>query len=341
VSSVRLTEFSHGAGCACKLGPEELSQVLEPVRGHSASTHPDLLVGVSTSDDAGVFSLGNGTALVQTMDIFTPVVDGPADWGRIAAANALSDVYAMGGSPITALQYLAWPRGTLDFEIAGQVIEGGLEVMAKAGCTVVGGHSIDSPEPTYGFAITGTVPSDRYVSNAGAGPGDRLVLTKPLGVGIITTAIKRGTCPPDVAARAIESMTTLNELAGAALVTHGASGATDVTGFGLLGHLRELCLGSGVAATVEMGRVPVLPGARALLEAGMWAGGSQRNLESVSTFVRSSVAESELKLLADAQTSGGIMAALPVDRVEDYLAAVPGAVTIGHFSPGAGIIVTT
>jgi selenide,water dikinase len=304
------------------------------VRDHGATRHPDLLVGISTLDDAGVFSLGDGMALVQTVDIFTPVVDDPGDWGRIAAANALSDVYAMGGSPLTALQFVAWPRDKLDFDLAGDVVAGGMEVMDKAGCTVVGGHSIDSPEPIYGFAVTGIVATDGFFPNSGARPGDELVLTKPLGVGIITTAIKRGMAPPEIALAAIETMTTLNEPAGQALARHGATAATDVTGFGLLGHLREICLASGTGATVELGRVPLLEGAATLLDQGMWAGGSQRNLRSVLPFVESTVDEPGLRLLADAQTSGGLLVALPPGHGAAYVEDVPGSALIGHITAG-------
>jgi selenide,water dikinase len=326
----RLTEYSHGAGCACKLSPAELSTIIAPVRDHAAASHPDLLVGLSTSDDAGVYALGDGRALIQTVDIFTPVVDSPSDWGRIAAANALSDIYAMGASPITALQYLAWPRDKLPFEVAGEVISAGMDVMAKAGCTVVGGHSIDAPEPTYGFAVTGTAWADDVVANAGARPGDALVLTKPLGIGIITTAIKRGACPPELAATAIELMATLNDRAGAALHPHQASAATDVTGFGLLGHLREMCLASGVGARVDLDAVPVLEGARDLMALGMWAGGSQRNLKWIQDEVVTDREVEEWKPLIDAQTSGGLLAALPDTQVTGYLEAVPGAQRIGE-----------
>jgi selenide,water dikinase len=310
---------------------------MQIVKGHKASTHPRLLVGVATSDDAGVYSMDDGIALVQTVDIFTPVVDGPRDWGRIAAANALSDIYAMGGTPITSLQYLAWPRDKLDFELAGEVVSGGMEVMERAGCTVVGGHSIDSPEPTYGFAVTGTVASDAFFPNTTARTGDVLVLTKPLGIGIITTAIKRGKCPPNVAGEAIERMASLNDVAGAALATHGASAATDVSGFGLLGHLREMCIASGTGASVELSSVPLIEGAVQLLDLGMWAGGSQRNLESVLSFVESSVDESGMKLMADAQTSGGLMVALPPDRADGYLRSVPESAPIGYITAGSGI----
>lgn len=310
-----------------------MAQVLGPVQRHPASVHTDLVVGLAAGDDAGVYALGDGRALIQTVDIFTPVVDSPSDWGRIAAANALSDVYAMGGRPLTALQYLAWPRDRLAFEIASEVVEGGMDVMASAGCTVVGGHSIDGPEPTYGFAVTGTADIDRVVTNRGARPNDVLVLTKPLGMGIITTGIKRGKCPPSLAEEAIELMTALNDVAGRALLDHGATAATDVTGFGFLGHLLELCRASRAGARVEVGSVPVLTGVRALLEMGMWAGGSERNLSSIRPEIATDLADDMWKPLIDAQTSGGLLVALPPDRVDDYIAAVPGAVVVGAFTP--------
>jgi selenide,water dikinase len=314
------------------LGPEDLAVVMGAVTGHAAATHPDLLVGVERSDDAGVYDLGDGRAMVQTVDIFTPVVDDPGDWGRIAAANALSDVYAMGGTPVTALQYLAWPRDALDFDLAREVVVGGLEIMEKAGCTVVGGHSIDGPEPTYGFAVTGLTATDSYFPNSRAAEGDTLILTKPLGVGIITTAIKREKCPPDVARTAIDTMKTLNDVAGGSLAPAGAHAATDVTGFGLLGHLREMCLASGVGATVSMHRVPVLDGARELLAEGIWPGGSQRNLKSILDFVESEVNEDDLRVLADAQTSGGLLVSVPPESAGEYYQRVPGSAVIGSIT---------
>jgi len=302
------------------------------VKNHTATSHPDLLIGIGTSDDAGVYALGDGRALVQTVDIFTPVVDGAIDWGRIAAANALSDIYAMGATPLTALQYLAWPRDVLPFDLASEVIRGGMDVMADAGCTVVGGHSIDSPEPTYGFAVTGVADSNTLVSNSGGQADDVLILTKPLGMGIITTAIKREKCPSALADEAIESMATLNAVAGAALHGHHANAATDVTGFGLLGHLREVCEASGVGAVVEFGRVPIMRGVAELLVQGIWAGGSQRNLESLKPDVDSSVGDDQLRLLADAQTSGGLLVAIPEDASAGYLQAVPGSSIIGRLT---------
>jgi selenide,water dikinase len=311
------------------------------VRGHPAASHDDLLVGVDGSDDAGVYDLGDGRVMIQTVDIFTPVVDDAGDWGRIAAANALSDIYAMGGTPLTALQYLAWPRDKLDFDLARQVVDGGLEMMQKAGCTVVGGHSIDGPEPTYGFAVTGLAGADVYFPNSRAAEGDKLILTKPLGIGIITTAIKRGMCPPDLARTAIDTMTTLNDLAGSSLAPSGAHAATDVTGFGLLGHLREMCFASGVGAKVSMQRIPVLEGARELLTDGMWAGGSQRNLKSILDFVESDIDEDDLRVLADAQTSGGLLVAVPPGSAGEYFQRVPGSAVIGSITGGHGIRVTS
>lgn len=304
------------------------------MKDHPAAVHPDLLVGMGSGDDAGVYALGDGRALVQTVDIFTPVVDSPTDWGRIAAANALSDLYAMGATPLTALQYLAWPRDELAFELASEVIAAGMDVMGEAGCTVVGGHSIDGPEPTYGFAVTGLVEADAMVTNAGADPGDALVLTKPLGLGIITTAIKRGTCPKEVASEAIRVMTALNAEAGAALRRHGAAAATDVTGFGLLGHLRELCRASKVGAELEAARIPVIDGARELLAEGAWAGGSRRNLDSLLPDVSTELEELDIKLLADAQTSGGLLVALPPEAADGYVDEVAGAAVIGVITEG-------
>jgi selenide,water dikinase len=310
------------------------------VKEHPAVSHPDLRVGIATGDDAGVFELGDGRALIQTVDIFTPVVDSPADWGRIAAANALSDIYAMGGTPLTALQYLAWPRDELSFDIATEVVSAGLDVMAQARCTVVGGHSIDSPEPTYGFAVTGTALVDDVVTNAGAVPGDVIVLTKPLGMGAITTAIKRGKCPPELAAEAIELMATLNDVAGAALAAHGAHAATDVTGYGLLGHLQEVCAASGAGATIELDSVPILEGVADLIERGMWAGGSQRNLRWIEPLLETDRTIESVKPLIDAQTSGGLLVFLPEGRVEGYLADVPGAVRVGEVVADKALRVT-
>lgn len=310
-------------------------QVLHSVQDHKATSHPNLLVGMAEADDAGVYALEDGRALIQTIDIFTPVVDDAYDWGRIAAANALSDIYAMGGTPLTALNYLAWPRDELSYDLAGEVLRGGLDVMEQAGCTVVGGHSIDSPEPTFGYAVTGTSSLDDVVRTSGALSGDVLVLTKPLGIGIITTAIKRSFCPAELEQAAIDQMAALNAIAGSALVSNSAHAATDVTGFGLLGHLRELCVASGVGAIIDSEDVPVLEGVRSLLAEGAWAGGSKRNLDSVQDFVSSR--DIDIRILADAQTSGGLLVALDPGDAGGYVAAVPGAVRIGHITDGSAI----
>ncbi len=243
----------------------------------------------------------------------------------------------MGGTPLTALQYLAWPRDELSFEVAAEVVEGGLSIMAEAGCTVVGGHSIDGPEPTYGFAVTGIAATEGVVTNSGARPGDVLVLTKPLGMGIITTAIKRGKCPPSLAEEAIEMMALLNDVAGAAMTGCYATAATDVTGFGLLGHLRELCRASGVGAEVNVESVPLLTGVERLLGEGMWAGGSQRNLESIRPDIVTDLDEQDWLPLIDAQTSGGLLVALPPGSAPGYVATVPRAVVVGALTDGDAI----
>ncbi len=300
------------------------------------------MVGIETSDDAGVYRIAPNRGLVQTVDFFTPVVDDPRDWGRIAAANALSDVYAMGGTPLTALQLIGWPRDKLDFALAAEVIAGGAEVMAEAGCTIVGGHSIDDAEPKYGFAVTGEVAlPEGLVTNAGGRPGDRLLLTKPIGTGIIATAIKRRACPAGVAQEAIRSMATLNREASAAMVSVGVSAATDVTGFGLLGHLAEINRASGTGARLDSDAVPVIDGAWGLLDSGMYPGGSVRNLKAVEELISSDPDDPVTRMLADAQTSGGLLIAVAAGAVDRLLAAlgergVDGWV-IGELTEGPGI----
>lgn len=287
-------------------------------------------MGISTSDDAGVYQIAPHLALVQTVDFFTPVVDDPYQWGRIAAANALSDVYAMGGTPLTALQMIGWPRDQLDFALAAEVIAGGADVMADAGCTIVGGHSIDDTEPKYGFAVTGLVAPDRVVSNAGARVGQHLVLTKPIGTGIIATAIKRDACPAIVMESAIEWMTTLNRAASLAMVSVGVGAATDVTGFGLLGHLGEIMAASRVGARLDSLSVPVIEGAWDLLDDGMYPGGSARNLEAVQPLLDAATGESRMaRMLADAQTSGGLLITVEPDRLSALLTALAAGGVVG------------
>ena len=336
MAATRLTAFSHGAGCACKLSPDDLAAIIEPLFDHPATSSPNLLVGLQTADDAGVWRLPSGETLVQTVDYFTPIVDDAYDWGRIAAANALSDVYAMGGTPITALQLVSWPRTGLPFSLLGEVLKGGADVMASSGTTIVGGHSIDDPEPKYGFAVTGVAPTGGVITNAGAVPGDRLVITKPLGLGVITTALKRGVCPTDVAAAAVRTMTTLNAAAVKPMHEVGVNAATDITGFGLLGHLREMAVASEVAATIDCGAVPVLEGVRELVEAHVYPGGSERNLASVGPFLTNrGIDETTVRILADAQTSGGLLISVPAERAEKLVEALTEAGTLAAQVVGA------
>lgn len=273
--------------------------------------HDDLIVGIGGSDDAGVYRISDEVALVQTIDFFTPIVDEAYDWGRIAASNALSDVYAMGGTPLTALQLVGWPRDRLPFDLLADVLDGGAAILEEAHCTLVGGHSIDDDEPKYGLAVTGVVHPDDIIANQGARPGDALVLTKPIGTGLIATAIKHAVVGREARDAAVESMARLNAAAARAMRRVGVSAATDVTGFGLLGHLGEMLRASGVSAQIEAAAVPLLPGARQLAVDNVVPGGTLRNLEAASRFTRFGDAdESTRLLLADAQTSGGLLIAV-------------------------------
>ncbi len=281
------------------------------MHGTSPTQHPDLIVGIDGADDAGVFRLRDDVALVQTVDFFTPIVDEPEDWGRIAAANALSDVYAMGGTPLSALQLIGWPRDELPFELLGRVVDGGLEVLAEADCVLLGGHSIDDPEPKYGFAVTGLIHPDDLVTNAAAVAGDVLILTKPLGTGIISTAIKSGKASADQRVAAVATMRALNAPAAAAARRVRVRAGTDVTGFGLLGHLAEITRASRVSAEIDAASVPLLPGVRDLVEAGTVSGGTRRNLAAVERTTDFGGHTDTTKIvLADAQTSGGLLLAV-------------------------------
>lgn len=305
MNTIRLTSLSHGAGCACKLGPAELARVLRHVPQVS---HPELLVDASTRDDAAVYRLSADRALVATVDFFTPIVDDATDWGAIAAANALSDVYAMGGTPLLALNITAWPREALPLDLLGEVLAGAAAVCREAGCLVAGGHTVDDPEPKFGMAVIGEVHPDRMLANAGARAGDVLVLTKPVGTGIVTTAYKRDLCGPDALAPAVHSMRHLNAGAARAAVRVGAHAATDVTGFGLLGHLHNMLMASGVAAEIDVAAIPLLPGVRDLVALGAVAGGTRRNLEARGDVAWSAgVNDTDRILCADAQTSGGLL----------------------------------
>jgi selenide, water dikinase len=314
LASVPLTSLSHGAGCGCKLGPGDLLPILAQLR---IPSDPRILVGTASGDDGAVFQLGDDLAIVQTVDFFTPIVDDPFDFGRIAAANALSDVYAMGGQPLMALNLVAFPLQQLGADILRLILEGGRSVAAEAGCAIVGGHSIYDPEPKYGLAVTGTVDPSAILTNAGARAGDVLVLSKPLGVGAVTTARKRGVIAASEIAAAVDTMVALNAEAGRQALDAGAHAATDVTGFGLLGHLHGLARESGLAAEVRADDVPALPIALDLLGDGEGvSGGGRRNLDYAAAFTTfgDHVSESRRRLLCDPTTSGGLLVSLPGDR---------------------------
>jgi len=324
-----LTSLAHGAGCGCKLPVDALLPLL---RDLPRSDDPALLVGPETADDAAVYRLSDDIALVQTVDFFTPIVDDPYDFGRIAAANALSDVYAMGGRPVTALNLVAFPLERLGGEVLREILRGGHDVVAAAGAGVVGGHSIDDPEPKYGLAVTGVVHPDAVLGHDGGRSGDALVLTKPLGVGAVATARKRGARDDALLARAVGVMVELNAEAAAAARAAGARAMTDVTGYGLLAHLHGMATASGVAAEVDAEAVPAIDGVEALLaDDGAVSGGSRRNAAYADGFTTfgAGVAAWRRRLLADATTSGGLLVALSAERA----AEVPGAV-VGRLVDG-------
>ncbi|MEA2298847.1 MAG: selenide, water dikinase [Solirubrobacteraceae bacterium] len=309
--AVRLTSLSHGAGCGCKLPASALHAIL---RGLPAVEDPDVLVGAAGADDAAVYRLSADLAVVQTVDFFTPIVDDPYDFGRIAATNALSDVYAMGARPIMALNLVAFPLETLGGAVLEQIMRGAHDAVRLAGATIAGGHSIDDPEPKFGLAVTGVVHPEEILTNAGGRPGDVLVLSKPLGAGVVATAAKRGLADDALVARATAVMCELNRDASLAARDAGAHALTDVTGFGLLGHLHEMALASGLAAEVDAAAVPAIDGVLDLLRAGaeVVAGGTRRNRAYAETFTvfADGVAEAERWLVCDAMTSGGLLAAV-------------------------------
>ncbi|MGW0027247.1 selenide, water dikinase SelD [Rhodococcus sp. NPDC003383] len=321
----RLTQYAAGGGCACKVPPGELERVLGGLPGGRAAG--ELLVGVENGDDGAAVRIdsapdGSGRALIVTADFFTPVVDDPYDWGRIAATNAMSDVYAMGGTPVVAVNLLGWPREIIPFELAAEVMRGGADVCAEAGAYLAGGHSIDDREPKYGLAVTGLGDPDRLLRNDSAEPGLPLTLTKPLGLGILNNRHKS---TGEWFEEAIAVMTTLNRDAARLAHEAGVRAATDVTGFGLLGHLMKMMRASGTTAVIDAARVPYVGGARESLAEGFVPGGSRRNLEWVRDHVESAVDDDELLLLADAQTSGGLL----------VVGELPGHPVIGEVVPAA------
>jgi selenide,water dikinase len=313
------------------MGPGDLSRALAPLPHYA---DPRLLVGRETFDDAGIFALSDDLALVQTVDFFAPIVDDPYTFGQVAAANALSDVYAMGGDPLTALNIVGFPTGKLPLEVLTEILRGGHDMVHRAGAALVGGHTVTDDEVKYGLAVTGRADPRRLLTNAGARPGDVLVLTKALGTGILATAAKQGRLG-DVAYRTmIASMTTLNADASHAALAAGARCATDITGFGLLGHASHLARASGVTLRIRVASLPVLPGTRDAWAAGARTGGAERNEEFLADRVRwGALGDGERAILVDPQTSGGLLVAVPAPAVADYLSRVVDASVIGEVVP--------
>ncbi|MFG1689457.1 selenide, water dikinase SelD [Nonomuraea sp. NPDC049269] len=322
MNNIRLTQYGNGGGCSCKIPPDELEELVAGLLPTSSPSTGRLLLGIDQGDDAAVLQVeGETRAIVATTDFFTPVVDDPYDFGRIAATNALSDVYAVGGGPVIALNLLGWPRGVLPLELAREVLRGGSAMTQAAGCHLAGGHSIDDPHPKYGLAVTGLADPDRLLRVDAGKPGIPLTLTKPLGIGVLNTRHK---ATGEVFPEAVAAMTTLNRDASRMALAAGVLCATDVTGFGLLGHLYKLVRASGVSAVVDSAAVPYLEGAREAIRDGYISGGSRRNLDWIAPHCDfGDLPENERLLLADAQTSGGLLVA----------GEIPGFPVIGELVP--------
>ncbi|AWS43668.1 selenide, water dikinase SelD [Streptosporangium sp. 'caverna'] len=341
--AVSLTQYSPGGGCACKMPQHLLGDVLSTMRGDGllAAVSGPLRVGMDPADDAAVYDL-NGRSMVFTCDFLTPVVDDPYDWGRIAAVNALSDVYAMGGRPLVALNILAWPAD-LDRELLAEVMRGGATAVSEAGALLAGGHSITDPAPKYGLAVVGDVDRDTILLKGGGRAGDVLVLTKPLGTGIVGTAVKRGEAEPTSVRAAVQAMTRLNADAAAVARAAGLSGGTDVTGYGLIGHLHEMALAAGIAARVQAGEVPLLPGVADLIERGCVPDGTRRTLAGAlkeDWFDPGPLPHSGRLLIADAQTSGGLLLAVKPEHADTVVTHLrdrgdEAAVIVGDLVAGA------
>ncbi len=317
INNVKLTEYSHGAGCGCKISPEMLEGILKT--DLILPDFPGLIVGNASKDDAAVFDMGNGEGVISTTDFFMPIVDDPFDFGRIAATNAISDIYAMGGTPMMAIAILGWPVNILPPEIAAKVVDGGRQACADAGIPLAGGHSIDAPEPIFGLAVTGRVPLDLLKRNDQARVGSKLFLTKPLGVGILTTAQKKKLLKAEHGHIARDAMCTLNTLGAELATVSGISAITDVTGFGLLGHLIEVCEGSGVQANIKMDKLPTLPHVDEYRQQGCIPGGTHRNFSSYG-HKTVDISEEQKELLCDPQTSGGLLVAVDPEAVSEFLA---------------------
>lgn len=314
-NTTKLTQFSHGAGCGCKISPAVLHDILKDSK-HSFND-PRLLVGNEDKDDAAVLDIGNGLAVISTTDFFMPIVDDPFDFGRIAAVNAISDIYAMGGSPALALSILGWPIDKLSSEVAKEVIEGGRSICKEAGISLAGGHSIDNVEPIFGLAVTGFIKKENIKKNSSAKAGSSLYLTKPLGVGILTTAKKKSVINEHHFKNAVESMLCLNKVGEEFSKLPEVLALTDVTGFGLIGHLREICEASLVSARINLSQIPLLPAVDQYIEQGCIPGGTRRNWQSYGHLV-SKINERAQAILADPQTSGGLLVVVEKDYEEEF-----------------------
>lgn len=322
MEKVRLTEYSHGAGCGCKISPMLLDEILQSAR--PIIDYPALLVGNEHKDDAAAFDLGNGTSVLSTTDFFMPIVDDPFTFGRIAATNALSDIYAMGGRPLMAISIFGWPIEKLSAEVARQVIDGGRAVCEEAGIPLAGGHSIDSPEPIFGLAVTGVVENKNLMKNSTGETECEIFLTKPLGIGILSTAQKQKKIEAGHIEPAIEAMTTLNKAGAEFALLEGVVSMTDVTGFGLLGHLSEICEASGIGATVWFDKVPLLPNVEKYRELGCIPGGARKNFMSYGHKI-SPMTQQQREILCDAQTSGGLLVIVKKSAVAEFLQSAKNA----------------
>lgn len=316
---IKLTALSSKGGCGCKIGPADLAQVIRSLP--PAAPNPDLLVGLDTSDDAGVYRLNDELAIVQTVDFFTPIVDDPYSFGQVAAANAISDIYAMGGKPLTVLNIVAFPISSLDKQVLADILRGAADKVSEAGATLVGGHSIDDKEPKFGLAVTGIIHPQKVRTNAGAKPGDKLILTKPIGVGILTTSIKKDQLDEEEVARVTAVMSTLNKTAAEVMEPFDVHACTDVTGFGLLGHASEIAKGSGVGLRIISDQVPVLPRVRELAEKGFVPGGTKNNFAHLQGSVTFPEELDQIGqwILCDAVTSGGLLISVSSDQAESLL----------------------
>jgi len=338
----KLTQYTHGLGCACKIRPQYLEQVLREL---PAITGKNILVGPQTNDDAAVYQIDKETAIVQTVDFFTPIVDNPYDFGAIAAANALSDIYAMGARPLFALNIVGFPDNRLPVSVLHQILQGATDKAREAGIEIPGGHTVEDTEPKYGLVVTGIVHPKKVIRNSTAQPGDAIILTKPIGTGIITTAAKAGQASSTVLQAAIRWMSMLNKTAAEVMAMFRIHACTDVTGFGLLGHLREMTQSAGIDAAIHLSDIPLMEGARQLALAGFIPGGTRNNLEYIADAIRCApeITETDKLILADAQTSGGLLIAVPPAESEkllkDLTTAHVSAALIGHFTtPGKGHI---